>query len=262
MAAMSLRRKNFHGSEVSLLEGLAVWAGAVGASAARGNYRDAVALTMIGGLGAADDLVEPWLAEKGRAPMAKGLTGHLGALARGHVTTGAAKALGIPVASIALGAGGPFRGSRAMVLADAAVIAASANMANLLDLRPGRCLKAIFPPAVGLAVLSTSSFQPHEGSDAWTPSSTAAVLAAAALPADLGEVGMLGDTGANVLGALVGTAATRALPVPARLAFLTALVGLTVLSEKVSFSRVIDSTPLLHRIDQLGRRQAPREGTA
>src|SRR5699024_5117178 len=80
-----------------------------------------------------------------------------------------------------------------------------------------------------------------------------------AVPADLREHGMLGDSGANILGAAVGVSAARALSVPARLALLSVVVALTLASERVSFSAVIDSTPALRTVDAWGRRSALAE---
>jgi UDP-N-acetylmuramyl pentapeptide phosphotransferase/UDP-N-acetylglucosamine-1-phosphate transferase len=78
------------------------------------------------------------------------------------------------------------------------------------------------------------------------------------LPDDLAERTMLGDTGANAAGALLGVAALTG-GRRSRWALLAALVGLTVASEKVSFTRVIESTPVLRELDGWGRRApAPR----
>jgi len=73
------------------------------------------------------------------------------------------------------------------------------------------------------------------------------------LPEDLGERAMLGDCGANALGAMLGAAAAG-LPRPARIALLAGITGLTAASEKVSFTKVIEQTPALRRLDMLGRR--------
>jgi hypothetical protein len=73
------------------------------------------------------------------------------------------------------------------------------------------------------------------------------------LPADLGERSMLGDCGANALGAGVGTAAASALPPPLRVVALAGVVALNLASERVSFSAVIDRHPALRWIDQWGR---------
>ena len=63
---------------------------------------------------------------------------------------------------------------------------------------------------------------------------------------------MLGDAGANALGAMLGAAAAG-LPRPARIALLAGIAGLTAASEKVSFTKVIERTPALHWLDMLGR---------
>jgi len=81
--------------------------------------------------------------------------------------------------------------------------------------------------------------------------------ALALLGEDLGERAMLGDAGANALGALLGTAAAAGLRRPARIALLTGIIGLTAASEVVSFTKVIERTPPLHWLDMLGRRPAP-----
>jgi hypothetical protein len=68
---------------------------------------------------------------------------------------------------------------------------------------------------------------------------------------------MLGDCGANALGAALGVAMVRSLPWPARLAAAASAVGLILASEKVSFSRVIATNPTLNRLDWLGRAAGP-----
>ena len=78
--------------------------------------------------------------------------------------------------------------------------------------------------------------------------------AVALLPDDLGERAMLGDTGANALGAMLGAAAAIVLPRPARVAVLAAIAGLTAASEAVSFTKVIERTAPLRWLDMLGRR--------
>ena len=81
-----------------------------------------------------------------------------------------------------------------------------------------------------------------------------AAVAAALLPADLAERAMLGDGGANALGAVLGLAAARRLGSRRRRGgALAVLVGLTAASEVVSFTRVIDAVPPLRAVDRLGR---------
>jgi hypothetical protein len=65
---------------------------------------------------------------------------------------------------------------------------------------------------------------------------------------------MLGDGGANALGAMLGATAAITLPRTARLGVLAVIVGLTAASEKVSFTKVIERTGPLHWLDMIGRR--------
>ena len=73
------------------------------------------------------------------------------------------------------------------------------------------------------------------------------------LPGDLAGRSMLGDTGANSAGALLGTALVARTGPRGRLLALVAVTALTFASEKVSFTKVIESTPGLRELDALGR---------
>lgn len=248
------QRTNHRGEPVSLLEGPSVAAGVLGGLAAGGEGRAAlgaaIATSSAAAFGIVDDLAED--AEH----RTKGLRGHLGALARGELTTGGLKVLGIGAtslvaAAVALGSDRRRSASALGHLVDVgvagALIAGTANLVNLLDLRPGRAAKA--------SVIAAAPALLHPAA---APVAAGAIGAAAAgLPGDLAERDMLGDGGANALGALVGTAAVLAAPRPVRAALLAGVVGLTVASERVSFTQVIARTPVLREIDAWGRRPAP-----
>ncbi|WP_029287656.1 hypothetical protein [Cellulomonas sp. HZM] len=250
-------RTNHRGEDVSLLEGPAVAAGllagvVVGAPGARAGLALGLATAAGATFGIVDDLEED--VEERR----KGLRGHLGALAHGRVTTGGLKVIGIGLGSLAAAAVATRRpaGRRstahlADVAASGALVALAANFVNLLDLRPGRALKVASIAGAPLAL------GPGDGAGAG-----AAVLgvASAALDQDLAELDMLGDGGANALGAALGTAVVLGAPRPVRLAVLGGLAALTVASEKVSFTKVIESTPVLRDIDAWGRRPVHRPG--
>lgn len=247
------RRRNYRDRQVDLTGGIATAAGAcVGALAAGGAPGGGAAVvTLTGGvLGALDDA--------DTASTSKGLRGHLGALRRGEVTTGLVKLVGISAAAVAaagiasgMGARGatgedlPSVPARAVdVLGSGVLIAATANLVNLFDLRPGRALKLVGLLTAPLLVTPGASGRLAGGA-------LGAVVAS--WPDDLAEETMLGDAGANALGALAG-AALAMLP-SARLRYATTgvVVGLVVLSEKVSFSRVIAANPILSEIDAWGR---------
>jgi hypothetical protein len=122
------------------------------------------------------------------------------------------------------------------------LVAGTANLVNLLDLRPGRAGKAA-------AVAATAGLGgPAGGLVAGPLGATLAVL-----PADLGERVMLGDSGANAVGALIGLRLAQVCGRGARMAALGTVVALTLASEKVSFTKVIEATPVLREFDRLGR---------
>ncbi|MFC4592388.1 hypothetical protein [Sphaerisporangium corydalis] len=249
-------RTNHRGEPITLLEGPAFVAGA-GAAAVLApglpaRVRAAAVLAGVGSgvLGAYDDLRE--------VNSSKGFKGHLAALARGEVTSGAVKILGIGVAGLAASAllpprpGDAGRGlaRAAGTLLDGALIAGSANLANLFDLRPGRAIKVGL--LAGGPLLAASLAKGAPAAAALTAVPVGAGLAL--LPEDLGERAMLGDAGANALGALLGVAAVTGLRRSSRLAVLGTVVALTAVSEKVSFTKVIAGNPALNRLDMLGRR--------
>ncbi len=244
-------RTNHRGEPVTLLEGPAVAAAAATAALVLPGMdcRDKLALALAGAgagaFGCYDDL-----AGSGDR---RGLRGHLGALASGEVTTGAVKLAGIGAvglaASLLTGSRrGGVLGRSFDVAIDAGLVAGTANLLNLFDLRPGRAIKVALVSAVALGVAG--------GRDGQAAAAGPAGAAIALLPEDLGERAMLGDAGANALGAMLGVAAARSLPRPARLALLAGVAGLTLASEKVSFTKVIARNPALNWADMLGRRPA------
>jgi UDP-N-acetylmuramyl pentapeptide phosphotransferase/UDP-N-acetylglucosamine-1-phosphate transferase len=175
----------------------------------------------------------------------KGLTGHLAALRAGRVSAGAVKVAGIGAAAAAAALLTRDRGSLLDGILTTGLVAGTANLVNLLDLRPGRAGKA------GVLAAAATLAGPAGGLVAGPLGATAAVL-----PEDLGERVMLGDSGANALGALLGL---RLAAVPGRMPRAVLLAGITALtlaSEKVSFTRVIEATPGLRELDRLGRRPA------
>ena len=253
-------RTNHRGEPVTLLEGpAAALAGAAAAAAAPGIPPRSRAALVAAATGAAAFGGYDDIAGSGDR---RGFRGHLGALAHGEVTTGAVKIGGIGATGVAAAAlnGGPA----VDVVLNAALIAGSANLLNLFDLRPGRALKvalvAGIPLGIGSLVRPTGN-RPAGSRRSAVPAGAAGAAAvigagAALLPADLGEQAMLGDAGANALGALLGTAAAAGLSRRARIAVLAGITGLTAASEVVSFTKVIQRTPPLHWLDMLGRRPA------
>jgi len=294
--ASQWERTNFHGVTVSLRGGVAMAGAAVASAAVASAFSDqpraalgGLVASLGGGLAGYIDDVDQGAHDGGK--VAKGLKGHLGALAHGQVTTGVIKIAGIGASALAasalVGSKATSMGGKVADLAlNTVLIAGAANLANLLDLRPGRALKATVlvaaplsyfscaaakTPASGASVTSATASVTSGASGA--PSATPAAPASAsgasaqrllasglnaaaitALVEDLQETTMLGDTGANAAGALLGTSLAANDSWKLRLGTALGVVGLILASEKVSFSKVIAANPALNWLDQLWRR--------
>ena len=138
-------------------------------------------------------------------------------------TTGVLKLAGIPLVAL----------WRTRSLSAALLVGASANLMNQLDTKPGRALKAYIAAAfvldapLGLAVLL--------------------------LPYDLRERVMLGDAGSNALGAMVGFKSVERFRGWGRWAAVAGVVAFNLVGERRSLGELIERTPVLSEIDQLGR---------
>jgi UDP-N-acetylmuramyl pentapeptide phosphotransferase/UDP-N-acetylglucosamine-1-phosphate transferase len=209
-----------------------------------GQGRLAVLVTALGMglLGVIDDLAGPG--------DVRGFAGHLRALARAQLTTGGLKLLGgagVALTAVAIASGPDTSAGR--LLADAALVALAANLGNLFDRGPGRVLKVGVASFLVLAVATA-------GASVLTGVAVVVGAAAALLVDDLHERLMLGDTGANVLGGVVGLGLVLACSPTTRLVALAVVAALNLVSEVVSFSRVIDTVPPLRALDRAGRRRS------
>lgn len=183
----------------------------------------------------------------------RGWRAHLRALAAGRLSAGGVKLFGggmlalmlaSAAGSTASGGGGALR-----LAADGALVALAANLGNAFDRAPGRTIKVSLVAWVALSVAAG-------GGAAGVALAPVMGAALGLLPEDLGERLMLGDAGANALGAALGLAAVLTLGPGARLVLTAALLILNVAADVVSFSKVIRRTPALDRLDQLGRLKA------
>lgn len=256
--AAALERTNYRGRTVTLAAGPALAASAAAVSALGAPSAAAAGAALVAGLGSGTvGLYDDVVGSRPDQLAAKGFSGHLRALRQGRVTSGLVKIIGVGSAGLAAAAllaadptvrAHPARRRRGMlgrisdVVLGAGVVAGTANLVNLLDLRPGRALKS------GLLLGTPLLAGPTGGLAAG-----AVGAAGALLPADLDERVMLGDAGANALGALLGVAMAARTGPAGRAGLLAALVALTAASEKVSFSAVISRTPVLRTLDRLGR---------
>lgn len=206
-------------------------------------------------LGLIDDL--------GASGSSRGFKGHVRSILRGSPSTGAIKLIGggfvaLIVASQS-GAGSIGRLGSAASLEDkaanagwlvfnAGLIALSANVGNLFDRAPGRTIKV---SALGFVVVVVGAVV----GGGWLPLAPVAVVIGAALGLlidDLREHMMIGDTGANVLGAVLATALVANASNTVRLMVMAAVLALNAAAELVSFSRIIERTPPLRAADRAG----------
>jgi UDP-GlcNAc:undecaprenyl-phosphate/decaprenyl-phosphate GlcNAc-1-phosphate transferase len=220
------------------LAGMAVAASLGPAPSARSLWAGTLAVVGLAAAGAWDDL---------RGDEAdRGFRGHLSAAARGRLTGGIVKvaaggAVALLAAWLIVPSGGPWA-----VVESALVVALAANLGNLLDRAPGRAGKVMLV-VLGLLLLA--------GAREWGPLGAGTLGAlSGVIGADLRERGMLGDAGANPLGAVAGVGLALSLDGWWRTVCLLVLLALTAASERWSFSAVIQRTPWLATLDRLGRR--------
>jgi len=237
---LGLRKPNYLGRSVPAATGLLfILVGLPALWLAAGPFEAKVAGTIViaalGGAGLLDDLFA-------QRRQARGLRGHLGALLRGRVTTGAVKAfVGLAAGAAAGAALDP--GRPAVIALDALLIALTANLINLLDLRPGRALKAF-----GLGSMAVAAVSP-KGLLVLAPLLAGAVVSA---PSDLSGRAMMGDVGSNALGGALGLALVLTMGPWARAAAVGVLIALHIAAERISLTEVIRRSRLLAAFDRVG----------
>jgi UDP-GlcNAc:undecaprenyl-phosphate GlcNAc-1-phosphate transferase len=229
-----MRRANYRGQKVFFPLGVLLLATAAFALTA-GLDRWLVFLCGVGYLGLLDDLA-------GGQP--RGWRGHGQALARGELSTGAIKAFGTTALAAYAAAGTGADG--ALYLAQVLVLALAAHLGNLLDTRPGRPEKA-FALACAVVCLASWSLAPLE------PIAPLIPPVAVCFWLTLRERAMLGDTGASLIGGMIGILLVTTLSAPGIAVALAGLIAISLYGEFRSISAAIERLPLLYRLDSLGR---------
>jgi UDP-GlcNAc:undecaprenyl-phosphate GlcNAc-1-phosphate transferase len=189
-------------------------------------------------LGLLDDLVDA-------AP--RGWRGHGAAVLSGGLSTGALKAAGsLGFALLALSGRGATSGEYLLAVI---LLVLTTNLFNLLDLRPGRAIKALAILGAGLTLGAMDLHAP-------------AALGLFAAPLlvlgvyDLRERAMLGDTGSNLAGALAGGWLILTLDEMGLAVALALLALVTAYGEFRSISALIERVGPLRWLDALGRARA------
>lgn len=175
----------------------------------------------------------------------KGFWKHFISTVKGRMTTGFLKALAGFIA--ALIASYNISSTLMEFVLNLFIIALFANAINLLDLRPGRAVKAFLLVSVPLIIVNLNNLLQI------VPLMILNAISWFYIPYDLKEVFMLGDTGSNILGIALGYYCALLLGTNIKLAILAVLVLLNVLSERISITEVIKNNKLLSYLDNIGR---------
>ncbi len=253
-----LVRENYRGARIAFPAGLAAVAAsliALGPAALADHASDGDVWPAIGApvgvvgmalyvlgvavLGLIDDLIG--------AGDERGWRGHARATAAGGFSPGLLKAAGAAGLALFVLAGSAL--DTGDYLLAAAVLVLATNFFNLLDLRPGRSLKAFALLGAALTI-GSMDLDPL-----WALGLFIGPLLVL-MPFDLRERGMLGDTGSNVAGAVAGLWLILTLDTTGQLIALAVIGTATIYGEFRSISRLIDRTPGLRHLDSLGRSHA------
>ena len=192
-------------------------------------------ITSLGLVGFIDDVV-------GDATI-KGIKGHMAELIKGRISTGGIKL--IMGALVGLLVSSHYHKSLMAWAIYGLLFSLLVNFINLMDLRPGRAIKAFLLTAIVLMILGGFS-------NVWM-----LIPIMAALPfyikGEMEEKYMLGDAGSNLLGGITGLYAVNAVPLAPAAAVAAALLSIHAIAEYYSLSRFIESIPALRFIDELWR---------
>lgn len=176
---------------------------------------------------------------------AKGLIEHFGCLLKGELTTGGLKALGAGVIGLVVVSYitdtfiEAFIGWFTLLLLT--------NFINLLDLRPGRALKVF-----SFLILTLFLFS-WQRTEIWSLAIPLVPVLFFYFPLDLKGNAMLGDTGANLLGGILGYFTIQLFNIWIQAAVLFTLALIHLYAEQYSLSVLIEKNRVLNWFDRLGR---------
>lgn len=186
-----------------------------------------------------------WLDDCVGDKSAKGMRGHLRKWREtGTPSTGIVKAAAAAVAALWVVI--PDSGGLAGKMFDGLTIVLATNAMNLLDVRPGRAWKCFFIGA-GIVVLG----DPTMTGSLWLIPAAAGGIAL--MRGDLRGVHMLGDSGSNLLGFVLGRSLAYAAPDWLQAAALAVLVAMHWTAERGSISAWIERHKWVRWLDRFGR---------
>jgi len=238
----SLTQSNFRGKIVTPSLGavipfayLPAAAIIAGTNETTGLWQLIIALLGMGFVGLIDDLFVENI---------RGYSGHINAWKKGKLTTGMLKALwGMALGLLLIPS---LVDSLNELVVGLFIFLFWSNGLNQLDRRPGRALKGFFLLWIILITLA-------DNMEELLLLLPMVALLLVLLPADLSEKAMLGDAGANALGAALGIFSLLVLPNHLLPWWLVGGGLLNLIGERYSLSSLIERSTLLDFIDGLGR---------
>ncbi|MFN8015108.1 MAG: hypothetical protein U0R17_00690 [Acidimicrobiia bacterium] len=181
----------------------------------------------------------------------QGFKGHIKQLVKGNVTTGAMKIFGGPaITAIAISSEIKSNGYLEFII-DVITISLIVNLFNLFDLAPGRTTKYSILWIALLFAFNVSNFSIN--------AYFLVTVLVCSLIFDLREKFMLGDIGSNAIGAVVGFITINLLNLESTLLILVFALLLNLVSEFISFSKIIDKIYPLRFLDSLGQKQERKQ---
>lgn len=166
----------------------------------------------------------------------KGIRAHVKAFINGKLTSGFLKAAGGFI--IALIIATHFESAPSMILLNALIIVLCMNFINLLDLRPGRALVAyiILTNVAMIAVFAGNGMETFS----WHFWGIFLAPASAIFFSEIRAQSMLGDTGSNTLGAVLGYVIAANFESDIKFVILAVLLTFNLFADRVSITKLLE----------------------
>lgn len=195
-----------------------------------------ISILLVGLVGLVDDLI----GEKN----IKGLKGHIISFFKGSPTTGSLKAAVGFLVSLLISI--LMSKDIIEIIVNTFLISLFINFNNLMDLRPGRSVKAFI--LVSILLLLTSNNDEYK----FLIYSFYGMLLVY-FPLDLRAKVMMGDVGSNVLGVTLGIYCAFSNDIIIKTVYLIILIIIHIITERYSLSKIIENNRFLKFLDDLGR---------
>lgn len=195
------------------------------------------AVSVIAFAGLLDDLIG--------SKQIKGLKNHIKSFITGNLTTGFIKAFIGVIASVIIAFG--ISKNVFDFMLNIFNIALFTNALNLMDLRPGRCIKVFLFFGFIIFVLNLTEIF------ALLPLIIMLTASIIYMNYDLKEICLLGDTGSNILGITLGYFSSLTFNITDKIILFFVLFIMNALAEKISITKLISNNRILNYLDNLGR---------